>query len=383
MAFAVNEILGDRITSALVITKDGYHDSIKYPFERKVSIIEANHPIPDHRNLDAAVQLINLTNDLNESDLIIFLLSGGGSSLLMKPSPGISLQDIQTTTSLLLGCGATITEMNTIRKHVDVFKGGGLAKFFSPASVVSLILSDVVGNSPDVIASGPTVADPTTFNDAWMVLNKYQLLDEVSLHIKVHISAGMRGEMPETLKPGDPILKKVSNFIVGNNRAAASSAFDMALALGFNAKLLTTSLQGEASHMGQIIFAKAKSLFLPPSSFERPACFIAGGETTVTLKGSGKGGRNQELALGAVSSLNSSDQWILASLATDGGDGPTDAAGAVATNLTYSRGLTLGIDPQIYLDRNDSYHYFEALGDLIKTGPSLTNVNDLVFIFGL
>jgi glycerate 2-kinase len=383
MADAIYKILHDHIASGLLITKEGYLNLEKYHIETQVKIIEASHPIPDQRNLDATLMLIALTSELNGDDLVIFLLSGGGSSLLMNPSPGISLQDIQAITAILLSCGASINEMNTIRKHVDQFKGGGLAKFLSPAEVISLILSDVVGDNLEVIASGPTVADPTTFGDAWAVLNKYQILDQIPLRIRSQISTGLLGAIQETIKPGDPILSRVSNVIVGNNVDAVKSAFNTSQMLGFDTRILTTLLQGEASHIGRILSVEAKTLLSPPSIVTRPACMIAGGETTVTIRGTGKGGRNQELALGAVMSLSGPEQIILASLATDGGDGPTDAAGAVTTNETYSRGLALGLDPYDYLSRNDSYHYFESLGDLIKTGPTSTNVNDLVFIFGL
>jgi len=383
MANTINEILRDQITSGLLITKDGYRNSVKYHIDTQLKIIEASHPIPDQRNLDAALNLIALTDDLNPDDLVIFILSGGGSSLLMYPSPGISLQDIQTTTAILLSCGAPIHEINTIRKHVDVFKGGGLVKFLTPATVISLIVSDVVGDNLEVIASGPTVADPTTFGDAWAILNKYQILDQIPPRITSKLSAGIQGEIQETIKPGDPIFSRVTNVIVGNNTYAVNSAFDIAKTLGFDTKVLTTSLQGEASQIGKILSEEAKILLSPSSSVTKPTCLIAGGETTVTIKGTGKGGRNQELALGAVQSLSGSEQLILTSLATDGVDGPTEAAGAVATNETYSRGLSIGLDPHDYLSRNDSFNYFEPLGDLIKTGPTLTNVNDLTFIFCL
>lgn len=302
---------------------------------------------------------------------------------MIMPPQGISLKNIQDTTASLLKCGATIYEINTIRKHLDDLKGGGLAKLLFPASVITFVLSDVVGDSLDMIASGPTVADPTTYEDAWAILNKYQILDQIPSEIRSHISLGMAKIIPETLKPADPILDKVKNIMVGNNTQTALAAIQAAKTIGFNTKLLTTSLHGEASQMGQSLSESALTLLTSPTHMLRPACLIAGGETTVTIKGSGKGGRNQELALGAVKSLSGGDQIILISLATDGGDGPTDAAGAVASNQTYSLGSAMGLYPLDYLDRNDSYHYFEPLGDLIKTGPTLTNVNDLVFIFGL
>jgi hydroxypyruvate reductase len=327
--------------------------------------------------------MISMIQGVISDDLVICLISGGGSSLMMKPSHGLSLKDIQDTITVLINCGATINEINTIRKHLDDIKGGGFAKMLFPATVISLILSDVVGDSLDMIASGPTVADPTTYRDAWEVLNKYQLVDQTPPQVCAHLLDGMAGQIAETLKLGDPILKKVQNILVGNNTQATSAAIQAAEAVGFATKLLTTSLQGEASQLGEMIANNAKSMFTLPVFITRPACLIAGGETTVNIKGTGKGGRNQELALGAVKCLSGTDQTILISLATDGGDGPTDAAGAVVTNQTYSRGLDIGLNPIEYLERNDSYHYFEPLNDLIKIGPTLTNVNDLVFIFGL
>ena len=383
MAKAIYEVVGKRITSGAVITKDGYLGSSSTIHEKQVKIYEAAHPIPDQRNLDASSKVISLIRILKSDDLVICLFSGGGSSLMIMPPQGISLKNIQDTTASLLKCGATIYEINTIRKHLDDLKGGGLAKLLFPASVITFVLSDVVGDSLDMIASGPTVADPTTYEDAWAILNKYQILDQIPSEIRSHISLGMAKIIPETLKPADPILDKVKNIMVGNNTQTALAAIQAAKTIGFNTKLLTTSLHGEASQMGQSLSESALTLLTSPTHMLRPACLIAGGETTVTIKGSGKGGRNQELALGAVKSLSGGDQIILISLATDGGDGPTDAAGAVASNQTYSLGSAMGLYPLDYLDRNDSYHYFEPLGDLIKTGPTLTNVNDLVFIFGL
>jgi glycerate 2-kinase len=381
MVVSINEILGNRITSGFVITKVGYTNSTYNSNEKKIRIVEADHPIPDQRNLIAAQQIISMANDMNSGDLVILLLSGGGSSLLTSPSSGISLHDIQVTTGLLLGSGATIAEINTIRKHIDQFKGGGLAKLLSPATVITLILSDVVGDHLDTIASGPTVVDTTTFSDAWKVLEKYQLIGQIPETIRSHISMGMAGLIPDTTKPGDPILERVKNIIIGRNQDAVMSALDASILMGFTSSILTTSFQGEASQIGQFIAEKSKSLIERSTNTTKPACFIAGGETTVTINGTGKGGRNQELALGAVKPLSGADPMILVSLATDGGDGPTDAAGAVITNRTYSNGLRLGLDPFSFLNKNDSYHYFEALGDLIKTGPTLTNVNDLVFVF--
>ena len=381
MSAAMSEILGNHLTYGVVITKDGYVDTNKSVFENCLTIIEACHPIPDRRNLEASTQVISLSKNLDRDDLVICLLSGGGSSLLMKPSPGLSLNDIQDTTSLLLICGASIYEINTIRKHLDIFKGGGLGKLLFPATVISLLLSDVVGDSLDMIASGPTVSDSTTYQDAWDVLDKHYILSQVPPQVLTHLADGKAGRVPETKNPGDPALAKIQNVMVGSNEQAASAAVQAANNLGFSASLLSTTLQGEASQVGQAIAEKAKGLLSSPVNTDQTTCLIAGGETIVTIKGAGKGGRNQELSLGAVKSLSGANPISLISLATDGGDGPTDAAGAVVTNHTYSLGLSKGMNPAEYLEQNDSYHYFEPLGDLIKTGPTLTNVNDLVFIF--
>jgi glycerate 2-kinase len=382
MAKAIYDILGKNITSGVAITKDGYIYPTHSRFEKQIEIITARHPIPDHRNLDASNEFIPILQNLRSDDLVICLISGGGSSLLLKPSHGVSLGNYQETTSLLLKSGATIDEMNTIRKHLDDFKGGNLAKQCFPATVICLILSDVVGDHLDMVASGPMVADPSTYQDAWSALERYHLLGKVPLAVRSHLEHGIRGKIPETVKPGDPILDNVQNCLIGNNAQCTHAAMLAAESSDFHTQLLTASLHGEASQAGKSLAEKVKSMLASPTSISRPFCLIAGGETTVTIHGNGIGGRNQELVLGAVKSISGDQPLIFISLATDGGDGPTDAAGAVSTNQTYSLGLSKGLDPSEYLQRNDSYHYFECLGDLIKTGPTLTNVNDLVFIFG-
>lgn len=383
MVDGITGIISDRITSGMVITKDDYL-SLESSYKLgSIKVLGAGHPIPDGRNLEAGLQLLSLVRGVQSDDLVIILLSGGGSALLMHPSPGISLEDIQATTGLLLKCGATISEINTIRKHLDDFKGGGLAKLLFPATVLTLILSDVVGDSLAAIASGPTVADPTTYGDAGIVLNKYQLMDQIPSHVQAHIQAGTQGKIPETNKPGDLIFSNVTNKIVGNNIHAVRASEAKAKALGFTTQVMTISLQDEASQVGQSILEDNLRLLANSTTPGKPACTLAGGETTVTIRGNGLGGRNQELALGAVTKLSTLKDILLISLATDGVDGPTDAAGAVSTGETYLRGMNLGLDPGDFLARNDAYHYFELLGDLIKTGPTLTNVNDLVFIFSL
>ena len=382
MAYAISNILGTALTRGAIITKDGYLDRTLYPIPNRIEVLEAGHPIPDQRNLQASSSILALAQNLQGDDLIICLISGGGSSLLIKPSSGLSLQDIQAVTTLLLSCGASIDEINTIRKHLDGFKGGGLARLLYPATVISLILSDVIGDHLDMVASGPTVADSTTFGAAWVLLEKYQIVDQVPHAVQAHLKDGRSGRLPETLKPGDPMLDKVHNLLVGNNTQVVKAASQAAQNLGFITKIETTTLQGEASNVGQMLAETALLMLKQRNNIGQPSCLITGGETTVTIKGSGKGGRNQELALGSVVSLSATEHpLILVSLATDGGDGPTDAAGAVATNQTFSRGEALGLHPEEFLQRNDAYHYFARLGDLIKTGPTLTNVNDLVMIF--
>ncbi len=343
MASAVVELLGNLITAGLVITKDGYIDPNPPGLDPRIKIIEAGHPLPDERNLDASSQLISMLHHLSYQDLVICLFSGGGSSLLLKPVQGISLKDIQDTIALLLTCAATIDEINVIRKHLDDLKGGRLASLLFPATVVSLVLSDVVGDRFDVIASGPTVADLSTYQEAWGVLDKYQILGQVPPAVISHLSDGIAGKIPETIKPGDPVLTKVQNVLVGNNYQASMAALRAAKGLGFRTRLLSSSLHGEASQVGLELAETAKSIFTSSVFTNQPVCLIAGGETTVTIKGSGMGGRNQELALGAVSSLSGTDPILLITLATDGGDGPTDAAGAVVTHQTYSMGMAKGL----------------------------------------
>ncbi|HSB65099.1 MAG TPA: glycerate kinase [Anaerolineales bacterium] len=383
MSASIAEILGNCLTSGLTITKKGYL-SPDYKYENtRLMTIAANHPVPDLSNLEASAKLTSLFVGLKKDDLVICLLSGGGSALLMKPPPDIHLEELQITTQLLLSCGADIGEINTIRKHLDEFKGGNLARFFYPARVVTLILSDVVGDQIGQIASGPTSADPTTFSDAWSILLKYQLVDQIPDSIREHIQAGIEGKIPETCKPGDPELSLIHQVIIGSNYQTVLAAEREAIQAGFSTRLQDTPYQGEASIAGELLVEKAKSLFSSSNTMTKPACLIAGGETTVRIRGTGMGGRNQELALSAVKHISGEVPFILVSLATDGDDGPTDAAGAVVTNLTYQTSLSQGLNPDDYLANNDSYHYFERLGDLIKTGPTHTNVNDLVFIFAL
>lgn len=380
MAAAVSKILGESITSGLVITKRGYFqtDSAIPPC---IQIIEAGHPLPDREGVEGTKKIIELLRSTQPDDLILCIISGGGSALMTAPGSGITLEEIQTLTSYLLSSGATIDEINTIRKHVDLVKGGGLVSQANSTQWITLILSDVIGDPLDRIASGPTAPDPTTFEDAYNLLEKYSLLDRTPDSIITHLKQGINQQIPESLKTGNPVFERVQNLIIGNNSLAAEAALKEASRLSFHTMLLTTSIQGEASQAGIFLASIAQQIARSNQPIPRPACLIAGGETTVTIRGEGSGGRNQELALGAVNQMGGLENILLVSLATDGGDGPTDAAGAVVTGQTLSRALTLGINPLDFLNRNDSYHFFARLDDLLKPGPTLTNVGDLTFLF--
>jgi len=379
MAQAVANLLGDRLSGGLVIVKDGYTGGLQAV--GSIELAEASHPLPDERGVAATQRLVELLRDARAGDLVVCVISGGGSALMVAPAPGISLADLQTLTSALLACGATIDEINALRKHLDVVKGGGLARLAAPASLLTLILSDVVGDALDVIASGPTVPDHSTFAQAWQSLERYALSGQVPATVTGHLQRGLRGELPETPKTGDPVFASVQNVIIGNNLQAAQAALAQARQAGFNTLLLTSHLQGEARQAGQFLAAIARQVAASGEPVGRPACIIAGGETTVTLRGKGKGGRNQELALGAVKGLAGLQDIVLVSLATDGGDGPTDAAGAVVTGQTLERARQAGLDPDPFLANNDSYRFFAALGELLRPGPTQTNVNDLAVIF--
>jgi glycerate 2-kinase len=366
----------------VVITKKG-SPKTKHTLSSGISLVEAGHPLPDQQSVLGAQQVVNTLSKASSGDLIICNISGGGSSLLTYPKPGIKLEEIQILTKQLLACGATIDEINAIRKHIDVVKGGGLLDKARSSQWITLILSDVIGDPIDRIASGPTAPDPSTYEEAYEIIQRYQLLDMTPFSIINHLKQGLQKQSPETLKPGNSIFNRVYNLIIGNNSLAAAASLREAERAGFKSILLTTSLQGEASQVGLFFGAIAHQITLTGQPIPRPACILAGGETTVTLRGKGLGGRNQEAALGSVISLAGLDKTFYITLATDGGDGPTDAAGAVVSGNTYTRAQTLGLNPRDYLDRNDSYHFFEPLGDLIKTGQTLTNVGDLNFLFAL
>lgn len=392
MAAAVEHLLGDRLTAGAVNVKYGH---LLPPAEAarlsgRVVITEAGHPTPDENGRLGVERMFELLRGLTVRDLVICVISGGGSALMVAPvsqgatpQSGITLADKQALTGALLRCGATINEMNAIRKHISAFKGGQLARRCYPGQVVSLILSDVVGNPLDVIASGPTAPDTSTFETAHAILKDRCIWDDIPAGVRAHIEAGLRGAAPETPKAGDPVLAAVNNVIVGSNEVAALAAASHAGSLGWNTLVLSTYIEGEAREVAKVFAGLAKELVVGGRPLPRPACLIAGGETTVNIRGTGLGGRNQELALAGALALNGWQDVALVSLATDGTDGPTDAAGALCTGRTVEIGRAAGLAASEYLANNDSYHYFQAIGDLLMTGPTNTNVNDLIFVFAL
>ncbi len=379
MIVSVKEVLGSYFDSGIVITKS--KPNITEDLDSSISIYQSSHPIPDQNSINCATEVVKQLSKTTTADLVIFLISGGGSALLTLPAGNITINDIQSITQSLLRVGATINEINCIRKHLSLVKGGGLVRFAAPSNIVSLILSDVIHDPLDVIASGPTIPDKTTFSEAREILSTYSLEKDTPKAILNRFDEGILGHIAETPKKDDPLFERVNNIIIGNNYQAAFAAKQQASQEGFNTLLLSTFLQGEAHSLGRFLASIAYQLSASEEPINRPACIIAGGETTVTISGDGLGGRNLEVALSAVEDLSELQNVMLVTLATDGEDGPTDAAGAVVTENTLKRAKTRGMDPKDILTRNDSYHFFNPLGDLLKPGVTETNVCDLNFIF--
>jgi len=382
MAAGVEAVLGDRIDAGWVNVRYGYEPA--QPL-RRVHIHSASHPLPDRAGMEGTERILGLVDSLGEGDLALVLISGGASALLVQPVEGVTLEDLQRLTDELLRSGAAVEEINAIRKHLSQVKGGRLARRITQrgAHAAVLVLSDVVGNALDSVGSGPCAPDPTTFADAWAVLERHGLLDRAPADVRAYLEQGLRGEVEETSKPGDPLFERVHHVIVGDNRTAALAAAERAQALGFHVEVLTTFLEGEAREVGKVLAALAKEEARYAAPIPRPACLILGGETTVTVRGDGRGGRNQEIALAAALALEGWEGVMVATLATDGTDGPTDAAGAIATGDTVARARAMGLDPADHLARNDAYPFFAGLGDLILTGPTGTNVCDLAFVLAL
>jgi hydroxypyruvate reductase len=372
--------VGDKITAGVVVCK--HMDADAYSLlPGQIQLAQGNHPVPGEDSIAGGKLLAELLADGEEDDLVVCLISGGGSALVTWPQEGVSLADLQALTRELLACGAAIEEINCLRKHLDRVKGGGLARLAAPARLVTLVLSDVVGSPLDVIASGPTVADPTSFTEALGILEKYGLLDQTPASILSTLQAGAAGRLAETPKPGDALLQRTQTFLVADNYRGAQAAVKRARELGFHSQLVTIFLQGEAREAGGMLAGILRQVAMSGEPLARPACLIFGGETTVTIRGQGKGGRNQELALGAVTGLDGLEDVLLAALGTDGEDGPTDAAGAFACGQMRAAAVERGLAVDAYLGENDAYHFFAEMHGLLMTGPTGTNVNDLTFLF--
>ncbi|MCY3776123.1 MAG: glycerate kinase [Candidatus Aminicenantes bacterium] len=381
MAGAVEQILGDRLNSGLVVVKYGHGGVLD-----RTRVLEAGHPEPDENGVAATSRILEfLDRNLTSQDLLLVLISGGGSALTPCPVPGITLSDKQAATSVLLNSGATIHEINAIRKHLSRFKGGRLLRHTHGAQVVSLLLSDVVGDDVSSIASGPTVPDPTRFEDCLGILTQYGIRTAVPDPVLQYLQEGAAGGVDaprETPKENDPAFVKVQNRVVGSNILALKAAADESRRLGFAPLILSSSVYGNTEDVAKVHVGIAREVLQSGHPVAPPCCIISGGETTVRVTGSGKGGRNQEFALWCAREMESwgNEPLLIASIGSDGNDGPTDAAGAWATPETARRSRSLGLDPDSYLGDNDSYHFFEKLGDLIITGPTQTNVMDLRFI---
>ncbi|MEM3044094.1 MAG: glycerate kinase [Candidatus Bathyarchaeia archaeon] len=377
MAEFMESLLGEYLTGGVTNILKGTSGRFKV---RRILLNEAGHPTPDEEGFSGALKIARIIDGAGEGDLVICLLSGGGSSMLPLPRGEVGLRDKAEIARGLMLAGADISELNIVRKHLSHIKGGWLARRAYPAEVLSLILSDVVGDPIDVIASGPTAPDESTFSDALKVLRKYGLWDSAPPAVRNLISKGLDGVEAETPKPGDPCFRKVHNFIVGSNRSICSSLINFYRNRNLNVAHLTSFMEGEAREAGLFYAALIREVVESDRPIPKPCILILGGETTVTVRGDGRGGRNQEAMLSASIKLKGIDGVACLSFGTDGLDGPTDAAGAIIDGFTYGRALERGLRPEEYLTRNDSYSFFRELGDLINTGPTGTNVNDITLL---
>ncbi len=385
MAGAIEEIFGTAISEGIVITKYGHAkkersagNSQESGDLKKIKVFEAGHPVPDENGTMATREIIRLLEKTDERSLLLCLLSGGGSALFVSPCEGITLGDKQMITDQLLRAGADITELNSVRKHLSAVKGGRLAEIAYPATIISMIISDVIGDKLDVIASGPTAPDHSTFDDADNVLNKFNLREKAPKSVLDIIERGKKGLIPDTPKADNSVFKNVTNLIIGNNQKALDAAEREAVSLGFETEIISSSLTGEARETGKWLAKKAMET--KKSSGHHPRCLISGGETTVTVKGKGKGGRNTELALSFAMEIEGVEGVTLLSAGTDGTDGPTDAAGAIVDGETIPIARRLGLNPEEYLKNNDSYNFFKQTGSLLITGPTGTNVMDIQIV---
>lgn len=359
MARAVERLLGRRISGGLINVPDGLATRLQ-----RIEVNPCGHPIPDARGMEGAARMLAIARQAGPRDLLICVVSGGASALLPAPRPPLTLETKQSITRRLLASGAAIHEMNTVRKHLSLIKGGQLAAAAFPATVITLLLSDVVGDDPETIGSGPTVADPSTVGDALRLMRKYGVVVP-------------QEALAETPKPGDARLERARHILVGSNRQAMDAAAALARKLGYRTAILSTSIEGETREIAGMHAAITREILESGRPARRPACLLSGGETTVTVRGGGSGGRNQEFVLAAILALQGRSPFTILSAGTDGIDGPTPAAGAIADSETLARAASLGLDARAFLDRNDSYSFFRPLEALIETGPTGTNVMDV------
>lgn len=379
MAQTLEDMLGDRLHGGIIATKYDHGLDLK-----KTMVMESGHPVPDHAGEQASKELLSLAKGTTDKDLVFCLLSGGASAIVPAPCPPVTLPTKQAITRKLLECGATINEINAIRKHLSAFKGGHLAKALEPATVITLIISDVVGDYLDVIGSGPTAPDESTFLDCQAILDKYHLCDDIPDEVTALIARGCEGQEPETLKADDTCFDKVHNVIIAGNSMAVDGAAAAAEELGYTPIVADSAMQGEARDMAQKLIELAGEYCEKQHDQRPPVCILAGGETTVTIRGNGRGGRNQELALAAAIAISERqtcrENISVLSLGTDGSDGPTDAAGALVFPDTVARSDEQSNSARQYLADNNSYEFFTNAGTILKTGPTRTNVMDIVAI---
>jgi len=372
MAAAIETLLGDAVSGGIVIVKYGHTRPLG-----RIRLAEGGHPVPDADSLENARAIMEIAGSASEKDMVICLLSGGGSALLPLPAPGIGLKDKQQTIRILMACGASISEINTLRKHISAIKGGRLAQALFPSTLLCLAISDVVGNDLSTIASGPTVPDPTTFADCLDIINAYNLENRLPAPVLHHIQKGAADPEAETPKPGAPVFEKAYTYICADNRAALAAAADKARHLGYHTMVLSSMIEGETREVARMHGAMVREVLQSGNPVSPPACLLSGGETTVTIQGNGKGGRNQEFCLAMVDAIAEQNHIVVLSAGSDGTDGPTDAAGAIISNQTARQAALAGLVPSRYLADNDAYTFFSRIQGLFFTGPTNTNVMDL------
>jgi len=375
MAAALEDIFKNRINGGLIITKYGHNTGLK-----RLEVVEAGHPVPDENGMTATAKITEVLSKSRSEDLIVYILSGGSSALLCAPENGLSLYEKQNVTDLLLRSGADIHEMNIVRKHLSKVKGGKLGAIASPARVINLIVSDVIGNDISTIGSGPFIYDTSTFRDVKRILEKYTIFNLIPGNVKRFIESGLIEGRGETIKEEGNTLRNCTNIIAGDNTVALDTAQKAATELGYNTIIGSSMLKGESREVSMVLSAIAKEILLYDRPLAKPACIIFGGETTVTVKGNGKGGRCQECALAAANEISGLKNIAVLCGGTDGTDGPTDAAGALVDHTTIEKGTNKNLNAEKYLENNDSYSYLKKTGNLIITGPTHSNVMDVILI---